>query len=62
MLLLTHRGKWTHGVLSSDEEVGIIAGACYVMKPERKNDYLGVLCFILGIAYFVIVRYITSLG
>jgi len=41
--------------------VGIIAGAYYMIRPERKKDYLGVLCFVLGIVYFAIVWYITSL-
>ena len=41
--------------------MGILIGVYYMLRPERKNDYLGVLCVILGIVNFLIVRYITSL-
>jgi hypothetical protein len=38
--------------------VGIIAGAYYMNRPERKNDYLGVLCLVLGIVNFAIVWFV----
>jgi len=38
--------------------VGIPIGAYYTIRPERKNDYLGPLCLILGVAWVVVVRLI----
>jgi hypothetical protein len=41
--------------------MGILIGVYYMLRPERKNDYLGPMCIILGVVNFLIVRYITSL-
>jgi hypothetical protein len=33
--------------------VGIPIGVYYTLRPERKNDYLGPLCLILGVVWVV---------
>jgi uncharacterized membrane protein YvbJ len=40
---------------------GVLIGLFYTLRPDRKNDYLGPLCIILGFANSAIVWYITSL-
>jgi len=36
--------------------VGILIGIYYTLKPERKNDYLGPLCLILGVVWVAVVQ------
>jgi hypothetical protein len=36
--------------------VGITIGIYYTLRPERKNDYLGPLCLVLGVVWVVVVR------
>jgi hypothetical protein len=36
--------------------VGIPIGVYYTLRPERKNDYLGPLCLVIGVVWVVVVR------
>ena len=42
--------------------VGVIAGAYYMIRPERENDILGVVCFVLGLISLAIAYSISSFG
>jgi hypothetical protein len=42
--------------------VGIIAGGYYMIRPERENDILGIVCFVLGLVSLAIAYSISSLG
>lgn len=36
--------------------VGIPIGLYYTLRPERKNDYLGPLCLIVGVVWVLVVQ------